>query len=126
MTEKIETTRMQDKTVIDEWRTENAVLITTHSKSNMECIIAERTHFISKFNLHSGKRAFGAEASRVETVCIIIQCAAQRRMKNILRHCSRPSIPTKNALLECLYLAAFTSWKVRKSYATYSGGTISI
>jgi hypothetical protein len=106
MTEKMETTRMKDKTVIEEWKTENAAFINTNPKSNMERIIAERTHFIPKFTLHSGKRAFGAEASRVETVCIIIECAAQDA--NILRPCSRPFTPTKNAPVECSCQVEYT------------------
>ena len=76
MTEKMETTRMQDKTVIEEWKKENPARINRASMTNMEQIIADRTHVIPKFTLHAGKRAFGAETSRVETVCIIIECAA--------------------------------------------------
>jgi hypothetical protein len=76
LTDKMETTRMKDTTVITEWREENADILNTQGKSQMERIMEERTHYIPKFNLHSGKRAFGAEASRVETVCIIIECAA--------------------------------------------------
>jgi hypothetical protein len=91
----------------------------------MERIIAEHTHFIPKFNLHSGKRAFGAEASRVETVCIIIECTAQdaKYLKALLS-----SIYSNKECTCGMFVPSgiHLSWKVRKSYATYSGDTISI
>ena len=76
LTDKMAKTKVKDTTVIDEWNEANPEATKTYSTS-LERICAEmRGHTIPKFNIHSGKRSFGTDASRVETVCLIIECAA--------------------------------------------------
>eukprot|EP00978_Attheya_sp_CCMP212_P028206 scaffold96824_cov38-Attheya_sp.AAC.1 len=64
LTTKMASTRIRDRTIINEWREENKECITTTTvTTEIERIIEDSHHIIPKFNIHSGKRSFGAEKS---------------------------------------------------------------
>ena len=76
LTKNMERTKMKDLTIINEWREENKDRNISTANNEIERIVKETKHKIPTFNIHSGKRSFGAEKSRVETICLIIECAA--------------------------------------------------
>ena len=72
----MESTKVKDSTTIDEWRAKNPDRLKMKNSTNeIDNIIDGCRNTIPTFHIHSGKRAFGAETSRVETLCLIIQCA---------------------------------------------------
>jgi hypothetical protein len=72
----MESTKVKDRTTIDEWRAKNPDRLKMKNSTNeIDNIIDGCRNTIPTFHIHSGKRAFGAETSRVETLCLIIQCA---------------------------------------------------
>eukprot|EP00978_Attheya_sp_CCMP212_P016815 scaffold44420_cov34-Attheya_sp.AAC.1 len=72
----MQTTRVKDSKVIDEWREMNNVKNnTTNSTDPIEMITEKLNHIVPEFYLHTGQRSFGGGENRVQTDCLIIQCA---------------------------------------------------
>eukprot|EP00978_Attheya_sp_CCMP212_P025992 scaffold84687_cov61-Attheya_sp.AAC.5 len=71
LTRIMESTKVKDRTTINEWRAKNADRLNRKNSTNeIGKIIDGCRHTILTFHIHSGKRAFGTEA-----LCLIIQCA---------------------------------------------------
>ena len=87
LTHRMQTTRVKDSKVIDEWREMNNVKTnTTNSTDSIEMITEKLNHIVPEFYLHTGQRSFGGGENRVQTDCLIIQCAESdaQYMKSLL------------------------------------------
>jgi hypothetical protein len=71
----MERTRVKDPKILAEWRTKNPPISNTGDE--IDRIVEGMHNPIPDFHLQSGRRAFGAGDSRVETDCLIVQSAAE-------------------------------------------------
>jgi hypothetical protein len=71
----MERTRVKDPKILAEWRTKNPPK-SDKTGDNIDRILEGMHNPIPDFHIQSGRRAFGAGDSRVETDCLIVQSAA--------------------------------------------------
>jgi hypothetical protein len=75
LSRKMENTKLKDQEIAAEWKEQNPNRI-PHVSTAFEQTIQNCTNIIPHFQLHTGKRSFGTAESRVETVCLIVECAS--------------------------------------------------